>query len=120
MTLTTRYWGNEISWSLYNQETSTSVCSSKPPGTYGWYSTIIEQCTLFEGIQYKLHCKDTYGDGWHGGYITIQGERYCNHFCPDPPYCYGQDEWNNQTIPPKTGGALFVQTGINISKGICI
>ena len=26
---------------------------------------------------YELICKDSYGDGWNGGYITINGKRYC-------------------------------------------
>ena len=25
-------------------------------------------------------CKDSYGDGWNGGYIEIQGTRYCERF----------------------------------------
>ena len=29
---------------------------------------------------YILKCKDWYGDGWHGGSITVEGTRYCEDF----------------------------------------
>ena len=115
VTLTTKYWGNEISWSILDQNTCTTVCSSKPPGSYGWYSQHKELCSLEKGTTYKLHCKDTYGDGWHGGFITIQGIRYCDDFCPDPPYCYGPGQWDPSN--GLTGGELFVQKNIEIRDG---
>ena len=91
------------------------MCSSNSPGSYGWYQTYPEICSLQVGKIYKLHCKDTYGDGWHGGYITIQNTRYCDNFCPDPPYCYGQSEWDPTTNTG--GGALYVQKDIEIREG---
>ena len=117
--LTTKYWGNEVSWAIFEQENCVGMCSSLPSGQYGWYSTYTEKCTLLTNTKYKLHCKDSYGDGWHGGYITIQGIRYCDEFCPDPDYCYGQGEWNPTTLPPKTGGALFIQKNIIVMEGMC-
>ena len=91
-------------------------CSSLPSGQYGWYSTYTQQCTLLTNIKYKLHCKDSYGDGWHGGYITIQGIRYCDQFCT--PSCYGQDEWNPTLPTPRTGGALFIEKNIQVMEGM--
>merc|ERR1712224_153563 len=29
---------------------------------------------------YELQCQDSYGDGWHGGYIEIGDETYCSSF----------------------------------------
>ena len=29
---------------------------------------------------YILKCKDSYGDGWNGGFIKIQGTKYCKNF----------------------------------------
>ena len=114
--LYTRAWGNEISWSLLDQETCTTVCCSGPPGSFGWDSLITQECVLEVGKLYKLHCKDSYGDGWHGGYVDIQGNRYCNNFCPDNSDCYGNGEWDPLANPPKMGGALFVAHNIEIQE----
>ena len=27
-----------------------------------------------------LTCKDSYGDGWHGGFIKINGKTFCKKF----------------------------------------
>ena len=27
-----------------------------------------------------MDCKCSYGDGWHGGYLEINGVRYCDDF----------------------------------------
>ena len=40
---------------------------------------MVEQCCQTDG-DYTLICKDSYGDGWHGGYITIEGVKYCENF----------------------------------------
>ena len=29
---------------------------------------------------FQLNCKDSYGDGWHGAFITINGKDYCRDF----------------------------------------
>ena len=31
-------------------------------------------------IHAALHCIDSFDDGWHGGYIQINGTRYCEDF----------------------------------------
>ena len=38
-----------------------------------------ETCCLDPG-QYHLRCNDNGQDGWHGGFIEIQGTRYCQDF----------------------------------------
>ena len=38
-----------------------------------------ETCCLDAG-QYRLRCNDNGQDGWHGGFIEIQGTRYCQDF----------------------------------------
>lgn len=67
VTLHTETYASEIAWELGN-------CNMES----GQYK---------DGAEYKtnccikpedlLICKDTYGDGWHGGYIEIKGERFC-------------------------------------------
>ena len=43
------------------------------------HNTHEAECCLPPG-EYTLECKDSYGDGWHGGYITINGTEYCKNF----------------------------------------
>ena len=47
--------------------------------TYTDYTEYIEECCLTAGV-YTLKCQDSYGDGWHGGFIEIQGTKYCDDF----------------------------------------
>ena len=42
-------------------------------------STAHSECCLPPG-EYTLKCLDSYGNGWHGGYITINGINYCGNF----------------------------------------
>merc|ERR1719510_2899676 len=68
--LTTESYGSEITWSL-------DTCQSD--GTYGDNHIYNEQCCLLPGV-YTLTCLDSYGDGWHGGRITILGNIFCDDF----------------------------------------
>jgi len=61
---------SEVSWTL-------GSCSGGSYGSNGYQAT--EICSIDGGV-YTLTCSDSYGDGWHGGYITIGGETYCNSF----------------------------------------
>ena len=38
-----------------------------------------QECCQAPGT-YRLECKDRYSDGWHGGYLEIQGKKYCDDF----------------------------------------
>ena len=62
--------GSENSWSL-------GSCTSTR--TYGSFEVYSQVCCLPNG-DYSLTCKDSFGDGWYGGYITIKGNRYCENF----------------------------------------
>ena len=42
-------------------------------------SDYTEKCCLAPGT-YTLDCKCSYGDGWHEGYLEIDGVKYCNDF----------------------------------------
>jgi len=39
----------------------------------------IDDCQL-SGGNYTLRCIDSYGDGWHGAYVTIGENQYCGDF----------------------------------------
>lgn len=38
---------------------------------------------LTSGVTYTLVCIDDYGDAWHGGYVMIDGVKYCETFDDD-------------------------------------
>ena len=37
-----------------------------------------QKCCVAEGS--TITCKDSFGDGWHGGYLEIDGQKYCDIF----------------------------------------
>ena len=56
--------------------------SSKSPTSttkFTSFETTTDECCQNPGT-YELTCKDKYGDGWHGGYVEIQGKKYCEKF----------------------------------------
>ena len=67
---TSKKWGSENSWTL-------DTCSNTSPHVS--HATADAECCLPPG-EYTLTCKDSYGDGWHGGYVTIEGKNYCEKF----------------------------------------
>ena len=70
MALTTTDYGHEINWSLDD-------CGGKR--SYSNNNQYIDQCCLSPGT-HNLICKDSYGDGWHGGFIEVDGKIYCDDF----------------------------------------
>ena len=70
LSLSTVSYGNEISWTL-------GTCSSNQ--VYGNGQTISHTCCL-SGGKHSLTCSDSFGDGWNGGYITIENKEYCKDF----------------------------------------
>ena len=67
---TTKDWGYENSWTL-------GSCASS--GRFENHKTVSQTCCLAKGT-YTLECTDTYGDGWHGGFVKINGKKYCGKF----------------------------------------
>ena len=43
------------------------------------FETTTDECCQNPGT-YELTCNCSYGDGWHGGYVEIQGKKYCEGF----------------------------------------
>merc|ERR1712088_776815 len=66
----TEAWGYENSYAI-------GTCVSTQQ--YATRKNYEEECTLAPGA-YNLDCKCTYGDGWHGGYVEIDGVQYCKDF----------------------------------------
>ena len=70
VSLITKGNGRQNSWSLGN-------CSSNQ--MFESHMTQTTSCCLTAG-NYTLKCMDSGGDGWSGGFITVQGKKYCEHF----------------------------------------
>ena len=68
--MTTKDYGDENSWTL-------GTCSSSQ--TYEDNKEYSDKCCLAPGT-HTLTCKDSYGDGWEGGYIEFQESKYCDGF----------------------------------------
>lgn len=68
----TKSYGSENSWTL-------GSCSGPQGGRYGSHRHYEFGNCCLSGRQ-TLTCKDSYGDGWHGGYLEIGGVKYCQGF----------------------------------------
>ena len=62
--------GLENSWTI-------GACTNAR--AYESRQTYTESCCIDAG-SYTLTCYDNFGDGWNGGFIKIQGQRYCEDF----------------------------------------
>ena len=78
VTIFTKAWGSECRFTITNAK-GEKVCEHTQSG-YPNNSVNPEECQFPVGPGNVLTCSDTYGDGWHGGYILINGEKYCEDF----------------------------------------
>ena len=69
----TKSYGYENSWVL-------GSCQSLSRRSHKNHRGYTRYCYFSTGHTYRLTCKCSYGDGWHGGYIKIQGRTYCKGF----------------------------------------
>ena len=106
VSLTTTAWGVENSWTL-GECSSTSVHTD--------YTTYEAECCLPAG-EYTLECKDSYGDGWHNGSITINGISYCGGFLS------GSSETHEILVGDDTepDGKIFIQYSFKGNKMISV
>ena len=74
----TKKWANEISWSVGTCE-SIGLATCTPNAGYRDNMNFTQICRLAPGY-YKIMCKDCYGDSWGGGYLLINGIKYCDQF----------------------------------------
>jgi hypothetical protein len=69
----TVWFGSEVSWIITYG--STTVCSGSG---YSSSTYNVADCTLTSGYTYTAYCYDSYGDGWHGGYLLVGGSKVCD------------------------------------------
>jgi len=72
MKLTTKKDAHEISWDF-------GSCSSNGEKYMNYNKYELPTCDLPAG-NHVLNCKDSYGNGWHGGFLEIAGIKYCEDF----------------------------------------
>ena len=82
--LQTKKYGHEISWEFGN-------CSSEGTDYANDASYDIECCQ--PPGDYTMKCKDSYGDGWHGGYIQVGSSptKICEDFKEEKPRGYKKE-----------------------------
>ena len=74
MKTVTKAWGKEITWNIGG------TCDSKALGKYENNQEDTQQCCVKDNEKFVITCKDSYGDGWHDGYLEINGKKYCGDF----------------------------------------
>ena len=62
--------GTEMSWSIGG------TCENEEG--YLENKEYTQKCCVAEGS--TITCQDSFGDGWHGGYLEIDGQKYCDIF----------------------------------------
>ena len=79
VTTKTKAWAHEVKWSIKGEKTSELSCPNDIEfDNNNEYQQICCLPTLEN--KFTISCKDTYGDGWHMGYLEIEGNRYCDKF----------------------------------------
>ena len=69
----------EVEWEIIGNSSPSSTTNCKGGPYNDKYGTVHTTCNLAPG-RYLLKCIDTYGDGWHGGWLKIGGTKYCQDF----------------------------------------
>ena len=82
--MTTQAGGYEIQWSLSETCSSEYTYDDYYDYTgYDDYQDYVRYCCLLDGV-YNLVCRDHEdhqgSPGWNGGYLTIDGRRFCEHW----------------------------------------
>ena len=79
----TQEWGNEIGWTVGCEwkQHGCDVDDCKSNGDYEDFTNYTQECCYsMEAKDFVVTCTDSYGDGWHGAYLDINGQRYCEGF----------------------------------------
>lgn len=74
---------SEVKWAISTavELGGNTICSGGTYGSQNAHSNInAGSCCLIDGGSYVLTCEDTYGDGWNGGSLSVNGTTYCEGF----------------------------------------
>ena len=96
----TKSWGSEITWSIGCPEGSCTECTNEQ--AYDNNAEYAQECCFPKDVEeFVITCTDSYGDGWHGGYLDIRGDLYCENFHEGHNYTEALTNGDN------TGSGLF-------------
>ena len=104
----TEAFGSEVRFNIHNAA-GEEVCQGGYSPRYKSRSENLTDCNV-QGSGNTILCTDTYGDGWHGGYVLIKGHKFCEEFRS------GRTKVEQITIPMETfdysstGGHAAVQS----------
>jgi len=79
VTLKTWVFPEKLDWEVSTKGKNRKVVCSGA-GYSAWYSTIEVKCVLEPGREYRLTCKDRFGEGWAGATIVFNGRHYCKGY----------------------------------------
>ena len=77
--LTTKDHAGEISWSFGGCQSEFSPTTSAYASDTIYNQTCCFSTSRFSWV-YELKCIDSFGDGWHHSFITVNGVNYCEDF----------------------------------------
>ena len=110
MKTVTKIWANEITWNIGG------TCNSKDLGKYQNEKEDTDQCCFTKGQdKFVITCKDSYGDGWHGGYLEINGKQYCATFASGKEF---KDELSLGSSEPGLITIYFLSHNLYMSLSI--
>ena len=69
----TKSYGHELEWTIGGS--SHPSCNNERK--YDDNQEYTQTCCLPSQAEFAITCKDSYGDGWNGGYLEINGNQYC-------------------------------------------
>jgi hypothetical protein len=76
--MVTKSFGSEVSWVIWSEDfyvDGSVICEGS--GYESNSNTTAPDCDLVEGERYYINCTDSYGDGWHGGYLQVGADQVC-------------------------------------------
>lgn len=75
----TKRYSYEYSWNIGCVDQYCQMCANN--ATFGRKAEYHQKCCLpADQKEYSINCFDSSGDGWRGGYLEINGIRYCEDF----------------------------------------
>jgi len=116
ITVTPGWWPQEMSWSVKDAETNEEMHCSQPAGTYDdqefWPVETLTCCLPNKPL--TVVCEDSFGDGWHGGFLRIAGQDFCDYFADSI-----SEEPLDLTTSCETGTRLFNKESCLAMTGCC-
>ena len=86
MNTVTKSYGNENTWTIGCRDGECAECKN-PDEAYGSNQEYEQRCCFpADHEEFVISCKDSWGDGWHKGYLVINEHKYCSNFTTGKEY----------------------------------